>query len=105
MKSKYLVLLVLSIVMLVGLMGCSPTRYIYQQPYQGVLTGVNLNWGNSDYLFGSVELDSKTVVFGSFKDYRNQPLRELKMGTMYRLELIEGGNYFPMYNLAEVTSK
>lgn len=103
MKRLILLVVLLTALLLVSI-GCSPTKYIYQQPYQGVLTGLNLNYdsGSGGGFEGCVEFDNKTVIFGRFYNDRAKPLKELKLGSSYRLLMTDPGDYLDTYNIEEI---
>lgn len=98
--------LILSLVLLlaIGLLGCSPVRYIYQQPYQGVLTDTNLSLTDSKtYAAGTLTFDDHIVIIGYFVDSQGKLLRELQLGNTYRLIPRDNDwQGYPLYNIEQL---
>lgn len=83
--------------------GCSsPVRYIYQQPYSGVLVSADLHQdGNYKVAAGSITLGDK-VIFGKFYNSKGDYLRDLEIGATYRLSIMDDSQYYIQYYVEKI---
>lgn len=106
-KSKVWVYVCLLVLVVVGSVGCATTKYVYQQPYQGALTYVNINiiCDNGWTSRGTVVLNEDVILIGVFKDVRDRNIRELSMGATYRIMLIDEGLGYNTYTIEKIKDK
>lgn len=101
MKRIIVVLFCLAVLLVVG---CSPVRYIYQQPYQGVLTNAVLDISDYGQCYGTLTFDNKTVVVGALYDTQGKIIQSLELGEKYRLVLKEFGTYYNYYYVEKISN-